>query len=141
MNSDKGSACRQLNRLAQALDQQIDTLSDDEIIAEAAVLHGDAEKAARETRDLIQGVISKCGRRRLEAARRAYDAQITGARSNVVRLPLERKLAVIERVAAGDFGKQLTLAARNGSATETDIDSLLDDLVKLGLIDEEGNEP
>ena len=55
--------------------------------------------------------------------------------------PVERKRALIQRFAKNDSAlkQKLTLAARKGEDTEADMDSFIDDLIDLGIIDDEGN--
>lgn len=143
MSTDRDNARRQIERLIEALGRDIDAMSDEEILAEAADLYGSTEKAATDTLTIIGAVIAASGKQRLAAARKGYDTHVAGSRPNVVKLPLERKLVLIERFAGNDndVGQKLTLAARNGEAVEADIDSFLEDLIELGLIDEEGNAP
>ena len=141
MTNNRDEARRQLDRVADALARDVDQLNDDELLREAAESYGDPEKAAAETRGLIEAAIAAHGKRRLAAARQAYEAHAGKVRSKVVELPLERKRALIDRFASNDnqLREKLTMAARNEEDSEADIDSFLEDLVELGVIDEEGN--
>jgi hypothetical protein len=137
--SDGKEAHRKLDRLTDALVRDIDALSDEEVTAEVAA-DGDVKEAVNSVKSLVESAISESGRRRLAKARRAYDAATASVRPKVIRLPLNRKKALIAHFAdASAFPKKLTLAARNADNTEADIDSLLQDLLELGVIDDEGN--
>lgn len=141
MTNGRDDARRQLHRLADALARDVDRLTDDELIWEAAESYGDPEKAAAEIRGSIEAAITAHGKRRLAAARQAYKAHTNTVRSKVFELPLERKRALIDRFASNDnqLRERLTMAARNEENLEDDIDSFLEDLVELGVIDDEGN--
>ena len=59
----------------------------------------------------------------------------------MILLPLNRKKALVAQLAhsAGALPERLTIAARNEDNSEADLDSLLEDLLELGVIDDEGN--
>ncbi len=129
-----------LDRLGEALAKDLDRLSDNELSEEIAA-DDDVEKTVARMRNLIESAIAESGRRRLARARQAYDAIGEKQRSKVIQLPLNRKRALIAHFAhsAEALPERLTLAARNEDNSETDLDSLLEDLLELGVIDEEGN--
>jgi hypothetical protein len=141
MSNDRDEARRKLGRLADALARDIDQLSDDDLLREATDDYGDSEKATLATKNLFQGAISHYGKHRLAAARKAYRTQSAKGGSRVFRLPLERKRELIEGFARNDnqLREKLTMAARNQEDFEADIDSFLEDLIELGVIDDEGN--
>ena len=143
MTNNRVEARRQLDRLADALARDVDRLTDHELLREAAESYGDPEMAAAETRGLIEAAIAAHGRRRLTAARQAYEDQTRRARPNVVELSLEKKRALVNKFAGDDkqLREKLTMAARNEEDSEADIDSFLEDLIELGVIDDEGNVP
>jgi hypothetical protein len=137
--SDGKEVRQKLDRLTDALIRDVDALSDEEVTAEVAA-DGDVEKAANRVKNLVESAISASGRRRLTKARQAYEAATAKVRPKVIQLPLNRKKALIAQFAdASAFPEKLTLAARNADNTEADIDGLLQDLLELGVIDDEGN--
>lgn len=137
--SDSIDARQKLGRLVDALIRDIDALSDEELTAEVAA-DGDVEKAVNHVKNLFESAIAESGRRRLARARRAYDAVTAKDRSRVMQMPLSRKKALIAKFAdSSTFPAKLTLAARNADNTEADIDGLLQDLLELGVVDDEGN--
>lgn len=141
MSTNRDGPRQKFGRLADALANDVDNMSDQEILKEAAERHGSVEQAAASVRAIVASAIASAGKQRLHALRKAYDAEIGARQSNVVRLPLERKRALLERFAKNDnaLQKKLTLAARNEEDSEADLDSFLEDLVRLGVIDEQGN--
>lgn len=111
-----------------------------EIADEAAEIYGSAAQAAIELRAVINGAIEQSGKLRLAAARQLIDAARGGGGSigQVIQWPLDQKKKLLARLRAAKPG--VTMAARQGEdETENDIDGTLEDLIELGLIDEQGN--
>jgi hypothetical protein len=137
--SDSKDARQKLDRLVDALIRDVDALSDEELTEEVAA-DGDVEKAINQVKDLVESAIAESGRRRLTRARRAYEAVTAKDRPKVMQLPLSRKKALVTKFAdSSRFPEKLTLAARNADNTEADVDGLLQDLLELGIVDDEGN--
>lgn len=141
MNNNRDKARRQLERVADALARDIDQLTDEELRRETKEDYGDPDKAIFATKNVIQQAISAHGKRRLAAARRAYEAQSAKVGAKLFELSTERKQELVERFASNDnkLRERLTMAARNQESLEDDIDSFLEDLIELGVIDDEGN--
>lgn len=141
MSNNRDEARRQLERLADALARDVDQLTDEELLREAQEDYGDSDKAALATKNIIREAIAAQGKRRLAAARRAYEAQNAKGVAKVFALSTERKRELVERFASNDnqLREKLTMAARNQENLEDDIDSFLEDLIELGVIDDEGN--
>lgn len=141
MSNNRDEALRQVERLVDTLAREVDQLTDEELFREAEEDYGDPEKAVRATRNIIQEAISAHGKRRLVSARKAYEAQSARSDANIFSLPAERKRELVERFASNDnqLREKLTMAARNQEDLEADIDSFLEDLIELGVIDDEGN--
>ncbi len=127
-------------RLDLLLDAEIDDLinaSDEDILKEAAEIHSDVPTVAAKLRSLIDSAVTEAGKRRLANARSIINAE-HGKASNVLSFPLEGKRTLIASLRQNANIK--TLAARKGeSETENDLNSLLEDLIDIGVIDEEGN--
>jgi cell division FtsZ-interacting protein ZapD len=141
MNKKQNNAREQLERLCNTLADDIDAMSDDELLAELKEAGEDADAIAARTGALIADAVAIVGRRKLAAARAGYAAHKAGHRSNVLQWPVERKRALIQHFAQNDnaLKQKLTLAARKGGDTEADVDSFIEDLIDLGVIDDEGN--
>jgi hypothetical protein len=139
--SKSSDARVKLDRLGEALAKDLDKLSGNELSEEIAADDDDGEKTVARMRNLIESAIAESGRRRLARARQAYDAIERKQRAKVIQLPLDRKKALVAHFAhsASALPERLTLAARNEDNSEADLDSLLEDLLELGVIDDEGN--
>jgi hypothetical protein len=130
-----------LDRLGEALAKDLDALSDHELVEEIAATDEERQKTVSHMRSLIEEAIATSGRQRLAKARQVYDAIRGKARAKVTELPLDRKKALVAHFAKNPqaLPEKLTMAARNEANSEADLDSLLQDLLELGAIDDEGN--
>lgn len=141
------AARRQLRRLAESMADDVVAMTDDEFLAELKEIGQDLDDLARRGEGAIAKGIAESGRRKLAAARegaRAARRSQSSVPSNVVNLPLGEKRRILERVAAkrSDLRAKLTMAARHeedGEISENDLNSLLEDLLDVGAIDEDGN--
>lgn len=141
MNQNLDPAHVQLQRLGTALAQDVAELTDEEVVAETRELYGDAAAAANQTKSVIQRAIEAHGQRRLQAARLGYRAeQGRQGRPKVLDWPTQQKAELLRSVLAGSspLPSKLTLAARNENDLLADQDSVLEDLLDFGVIDEEG---
>lgn len=133
----KADPVAQLGLLVDADLRALLQQSEESTLAEAAELYGDAAKAAADFRAKVQAAVAEAGRRRLAEARKVIDAE-RPAGGKVLQWPVDRKRDLLARLRRADAG--LTMAARQGEdESENDLDSLIEDLVDLGVIDEEGN--
>ena len=141
MNKEQNEARQKLERLCNALADDIDAMSDEELLAELEEAGEDADAFAKQTDELVAEAIAKVGRHKLEAARAGYVACQIGHHSNILQWPVERKRHLIQHFAQNDveLDRKLTLAARKGKDTEADMDSFIEDLIDLGVIDADGN--
>ena len=142
MNKKENEAREKLERLCDVLADEIGTLSDEELLAELKEAGEDADAIAERMSGLIADAIAEVGRRKMATARSGYETNQADRRSNVLQWPAHRKRAVVQRFAQndGELKRKLTLAARAGKKdTEADMDSFLEDLIGLGVIDDEGN--
>ena len=125
--------------LDSLIDAQLEDLlaADDEaILVEAAEIHANPSDAAKKLRDLAMAAIIEAGKRRLMVARATLDAQ-EGMRGKVLTWPLQHKRDLVSRLRQEIQG--LTLAARQGQdETETEVDCVIEDLIDIGVIDEDG---
>lgn len=141
MTEKQKKAHEKLERLSNALADEIDALTDEEILAEAQEAGEDVDAIAARSSELIRAVVAEVGRRRLSVARSGYKTHQTVRGSSILAWPLEKKRALIQSLAkGGEFGGKLTFATRKGEDTEADIDSYIEDLIELCVINDEGNE-
>ena len=143
MNKNQNEAIEKLERLCNALADDIDAMSDEQLLAELREAGEDIDAIAKQTGELIADVIAKVGRHKMEAARAGYEAEThqPGHTSKVFHLPVSRKHELIQRFAQNDdaLKQKLTIAARKEEDPEADMDSFIEDLINLGVIDDEGN--
>jgi hypothetical protein len=133
----KADPVAQLGLLVDADLRALLEQSEESTLAEAAELYGDAIKAASDVRAKVQAAVLEAGRRRLAEARKAIDSE-RPAGGKVLHWPVDRKRDLLARLRRADTG--LTMAARQGeNESENDLDSLIEDFVDLGVIDDEGN--
>ena len=143
MNEKRNEATEKLERLYNALADDVEAMSDAELLAELEETGEDANVVAKQAGKLIADAIATAGRRKMEAARTGYEAEMakTKHESNVLKWPESRKRALLQNFAETDneLRRKLTLAARDGGDVQADMDSFIEDLIDLGVIDDEGN--
>lgn len=129
-------------QLIELLSENLDTLSEEELLAECAEDFGSVDVMVKMFDAAVTKATAQAKRARLEAARQGYRNAVEQSQqthgNNVLQLPLKEKRNLLDRLATMVPG-QLTLAARNDNDSESDIDAMLRDLIELGAIDEEGN--
>lgn len=137
-------ASEQLDRLTESIVADILDLSDEEIVVEAKEQYGDPKVEADRIHGVLDKAIVRASKAKLIAAKHAVaSSKTTGIEHNVVPITTAKKRDVINRFVSQDqeLQEKLTLAARKGEGIETDndVDGMFDDLVELGIIDEQGN--
>lgn len=122
------------------LDAELEALleaNDDAILAEAAELHPDPAAVIARLRGIMTTAATQAGKARLAKARATLDQQ-DGSRGKVLTWPVLQKRNLVARLRQEVKG--LTMAARQGQEeTESDLDSVIEDLIDIGVIDDEGN--
>jgi len=131
---------RDINRIRELLSENVDSLSEEELIKEIIEDYGSEENALRAFDDISNSAIANAGKVRLASAREMFDKlnSESTATSRVSQLTYEQKVVVLERVRqrANEFPEELTRAARGELGDETDIDSTLEDLEFLGFLED-----
>ncbi len=140
MTNRTGDAKTQLDRLADALVDDIMNASDEDILAETAEDGEDPKAVAAHMRGVIDRAMLDAGKAKMAAARRAV-REATGRRApSVVPLPLERKRALVFDALSENpqLRDKLTQAARKGSElSESDLDGMIEALRELGVISDD----
>jgi hypothetical protein len=143
--SGRNDASQRLANLTDALIQDLLQASDGELIEEVREDGEDAQVVSDRVAAIITAAVAKQGKAALARARN--ELQAARIRKSAIGstgiLSLNEKRRIVARFAARDaqLRDKLTMAARSGQEpTESDLDSLLQDLRDLGVIDEEGNE-
>ena len=139
MTGDQRRERKALNRLADALVDDVLDSSDEEVLAEAEEDGIDAAGLADHLRGVFERTVSEAGKAKLAAASRAAaDAERSSAR--IVRIDRADARRRYDAMIAEDpkLTERLTLAARKGEGhSERDIESAIEDLAELGAFDEE----
>lgn len=125
--------------VANTLADDILNLSDEELLQEAQDEFDDVASVISSARVAINSAILKSNKSRLSAAKAQLEQKRKGTnQNNVLTLTLNDKRALIYQ--AKESVHSLTLAARNEEEmSESDINGVLQDLVDLGVMDENGN--
>lgn len=125
--------------VANTLADDILNLSDEEILKEAQDEFDDVASEISSTRIAINSAILKSNKSRLSAAKEQLEQKRKATnQNNILTLTLNDKRALIHQ--AKESVHSLTLAARNEEEmSDSDINGVLQDLIDLGVIDEDGN--
>lgn len=131
-----------LDRLTDALVEDILALSDEEILAEAQEDGIDVSQYAADMRSVFSRIDFEQGKTKLAIAREEMEAARASA-TNVVRLDHEQLRARYKQVLDGKpaLAQELTMAARKGDGqSEKDHDQMIEDLLELGALDSQEDE-
>lgn len=128
-----------LSRIDDLVVEDILETSDEEIIAQLNDEEGNAANAIAHTKEVAKKAILMSRKSRLKQAQEAVKQSCNVEQNtNVFALPIEKKKEFIENAKRNN--NELTLAARNEEdMSENDTDTILQDLIELGIIDENGN--
>ena len=125
--------------LANSFVEDILEASDDEVMSEARREFESVELEVEKTRGLIKSAVFQSRKERLFIAKKKLEEKkFIRENSNFLVLSLIKKKELIEQ--ARKSVPSLTLAARNEEdVTESDADGMIQDLIDLGVIDENGD--
>lgn len=132
-----------LEKLTDALVENILELSDDDTLSEAKEDYIDPIAENNRIRGIIDSAILKASKHKFNKAKEELkNYKKHTIKNNVIPLSLNEKKAIVDSFINKDpeLRQKLTLAARNGEniQTENDIQSMFEDLIELGLIDQNG---
>lgn len=142
MTRDRKTDRAALDRLADALVEDIINTSDEDILAETAETYGDPDEIAAQLRAMFEKTLHEEGKAKLAAARKAASAAQMG-RPAVIPIENAEARRRYERIVSGDsaLSAKLTMAARKGEGeSERDIDGAIEDLAELGAFDEQDDD-
>jgi len=123
-----------MKAIERAMAEDILTMSDKEILAEAREEGIDPSAKAQELRASALAMVQAAKRRRLEAARARLEGEEKGFKTPAKRPPLEEIKRRFQEILQGGSANGLAIAFRNGQQqSEEDWETLWDDLVELGL--------
>ncbi len=134
---------QKLSRILVPLVDDLLSMSDEELFAEVREEGGDPAAEAEEVAKLLAASLVAAGKLRMEEAR-AQLGRVHALRNrpSITGLSVDAKAKILRHFAANDtpLQQRLTTAARNGEGlTESEMDTVLLDLIELGAIDSEGN--
>jgi len=141
MSKDQKNMREKLERLSNSLADEIDAMTDEEFQSELEEAGEDITDIASRTRTLISNAMENIGHKKLIAARAGYEHHKSAGHDNILQWSHKRKQKLINQFSQDDnyFEQKLTMAARNEGDSEFDIDSIIEDLIELGIIDDKGN--
>lgn len=142
MTGKSTTARAALDRLSDALVEDILDTSDEDILAEIRETGGDPERDAADMRALFERSLLAANKKRLAAAKAGVSAarEQTGKPAPTIDI-LAARARLRAVLAQPDLIPKLTLAARKESElSDADVISILDDLRELGVLpDDHGN--
>ena len=144
MTNKKLTGLEQLERLADSLVNDIIELSDEEILEDANELYDTPLLEIKRLKTIINNAVLLSGKSKLTDARNKVNAHKQQTiKNNVLPISIAQKRTAIQNFLTKDpdLQQKITLAARKGEGiqTENDIEGMFEDMLELGLIDEDGN--
>jgi uncharacterized protein (DUF58 family) len=91
MKNTERTAREKFARLCQALADDIDKLTDEEVLAETLECGEDVDAIASRVSTVISDAVSEIGNKKLTAARAGYSARILQSGTKVLQWPQEKK--------------------------------------------------
>lgn len=128
-----------LSRLREEMAADVMDTNDEEIIAELRDRGVDPEAAASRVASVLQRAVLDSGKERMAAARESLQEQ-TSTEECREPIDISKARSLLEKAAISDASleQRLTLAARNGdSLPDSDLQSLVEDLLDLGILVDE----
>jgi len=132
MTEDRGSKQRALDRLADALVDDILNASPEEILAEFQEDHGGVEGHVTEMRALIEKGVARANKRRLAAAKAGAASSLTPSKKATTPIDANEARRLLSTLPPE---QKLTRAARKESEqSDEDLLSMIEDLRDLGVL-------
>jgi len=143
MTNKKITSLEQLDRLADSLVTDIIELSDEEILDDANEQFNNTTAEVDRLKSVINNALLLAAKTKLTNAKNSVNTyKRETVKNNVIHLSTAEKHTIIKNYTTRDpeLQQKLTLAARKGEGiqTENDIEGMFEDMVELGLVDEEG---
>ncbi|MEN2989345.1 hypothetical protein WG926_13610 [Tistrella sp. BH-R2-4] len=129
-----------LDRLADALVEDILSAPDEDILAELRETEGDPERHAADMRARFEKSLIATNKKKLAAARAGVTASRRPVGTPALAIDISAARARLRAaLATPGVAQRLTLAARKeNEMSDTDVLSMLDDLRELGVLPEDG---
>ena len=131
---------RKMRAFFEALADNVDSLSDEEVLAEVREEGRPPENVAKQTRSVLQNAVKKFKQRALIAAKEQHQqraARLTEMRVQLPSSPAERRQLLDAVIAQHQHaGRMLTAQHRDfDEMTDDDVESWLQQFGALGLLD------
>ena len=141
MPNEKLDGRRQLEAVLEALGQHIESATDEEFLEQAKDSGENLAAISRDVKSVFQDQLKAFRRLRRDAVRHAHQARVDAQSASRRSLPktFDEKRALLNTVLASrpQFREMLTAQHRNFSdLTDEDLDSYLEELSDLGVLDE-----
>ena len=132
MTENKKSKQQALDRLADALVDDILDTSPEEILVEFKEDHGGAERHVAEMRALVEKSVVMANKRRLAAAKSGAESIPALSKKDATPIDINEARRLISTLMPA---QKLTLAARKeGEQSDDDLLSMIEDLRELGVL-------
>jgi hypothetical protein len=134
-----------LQALLDAVEEMVLDASDEEILEDVRLDGRNPETAADELAELIGAQIKAHRQQKLQVAREGYRRSVAGGARRSGAIPDDpagrRALLHSILVSRADVPKEITMAFREGEdLSDDDVASVLEDLAKLGFLDQGAND-
>ena len=139
MTGDSKKQRDALDRLADALVDDVIKTADEDILGEIIEEYGDPDRLADDMRTMFENTVLETGKAKLAAAKRAVK-EAGGKGATVVSIDESKARRRYNEMVAADreLSDKLTVAARKGEGqSEQDIKNIIGDLAELGAFDDE----
>lgn len=139
MGKTKKEKTDKLDRLVDSMIDDIQEMPDEEVLELAIENYGGIKQLITNFNSAVEKAEKIAKVRRFEAPKEKLGTSHSPTNSaKIINLPLDQKKSILEMIRRNKL--ITTLAARNATDYEADIDTMLEDLVDLGVIDENGNQ-
>lgn len=143
MSSKQLTDEKQLKAILDALADSVEQASDEELLEDERAANRDAAKTETDVKRSLRTAVSRYQRQARERLRRSYEDQVAQqtAKGSWTIAPLEKKRAFLAHVLTQRPGLKGMLTAQHRdfkNLPEEDVDSYLEDLAALGVLDELG---
>lgn len=130
----------QTNHIVDLMVDDVLEASDEDILQEASEENVDVKACTQKVHTLIQEAVFEHNKFKLEEAKRQVQENKTQNKERLSIVGIERKREIFRNLSSNDNEGSFTMAARKEEdLSDHDIESALQDMLELGVIDEDGN--
>ncbi len=130
----------QIDRIVDLMVDDVLETSNEEILQEVSEENRDVKAEAQRVHALIQEAVFEHNKSKLEEAKKQVKTHKSRSRLQLRVAGIDKKRELLRNLNANDNMVHLTMAARKEEElSDRDIESVLQNMLELGLIDEDGN--